>query len=110
MPWIPDSLLVELGFRILIVSGIADSLSCIPDFKAQDSGFQSTNFLDSAFHKQKFYGLRYPDSLTWGKIEDALELCNRNPARMILKHPSKSQSGGWYPSFVPWDLNKKWIL
>ena len=29
--WIPDSLSVELGFRITIVNGIADSLSCIPD-------------------------------------------------------------------------------
>ena len=32
--------LVELGFRIQIVSGIPDSLSCIPDSKAQDSRFQ----------------------------------------------------------------------
>ena len=29
--------LVELGFWILIVSGIPNSLSCIPYFKAQDS-------------------------------------------------------------------------
>ena len=35
---------VELGFRIRIVSGIPDSYTCIPDSKAQDSGF----------HKQKF--------------------------------------------------------
>ena len=34
---------VELGFRIPIVRGIPDSDSCIPDSKAQDSGF----------HKQK---------------------------------------------------------
>ena len=42
--WIPrrgsDSLSVELGFRIPIVSGIPDSLSCFPDSKAQDSGFR----------------------------------------------------------------------
>ena len=44
-PWIPDSLSVELGFRIPIVSGfIPDSLSCIQDSKAQDSGFHSKNF------------------------------------------------------------------
>ena len=30
---------VELGFWIPIVSGIPDSLGCIPDSKAQDSGF-----------------------------------------------------------------------
>ena len=29
------SLLVEFGFRIALVRGILDSLSCIPDFKAQ---------------------------------------------------------------------------
>ena len=31
-----QSLSVELGFRIPIVSGIPDSLSCIPDSKAKD--------------------------------------------------------------------------
>ena len=41
---IPWSLSVKLGFWIPIVSGIPDSLSCIPDSKAQDFGF----------HKQKF--------------------------------------------------------
>ena len=58
--WIPDpgfqSLLVELGFWITIVSGIPDSLSCIPDLKAQDS----------EFHKQKILGFWNPDFLTWG--------------------------------------------
>ena len=38
------------GFRILIVSGILDSCSCIPDSKAQDSGF----------HKQRFPRFRIP--------------------------------------------------
>ena len=41
---IPWSLSVKLGFWIPIVSGIPDSLSCIPDSKDQDFGF----------HKQKF--------------------------------------------------------
>ena len=41
---------VELWFRIRIVSGIPDSYTCIPDSKAQDSGF----------HKQKFS--KIPDS------------------------------------------------
>ena len=44
MPWIQDSLLVELGFRIAIVSGIPDSLSCFADSKAQDSGLPKQNF------------------------------------------------------------------
>ena len=44
MHWILDSLSVKFGFRIPIVSEIPDSLSCLPDSKAQDSGY----------HKQKF--------------------------------------------------------
>ena len=49
---------VELGFRIPIVcSGIPDSLRCIPDSKANDSGFR----------KQNFPGFRNPDALTWGE-------------------------------------------
>lgn len=37
--WIPDPLSLELGFWILIAGEITDSLSSIPDSKAQDSGF-----------------------------------------------------------------------
>ena len=55
--WIPDSLSVDLGLRILIVSRIPDSLGCIPDSKAQDFGFQ----------KQKFPGFWNPDLLTWAE-------------------------------------------
>ena len=40
-----QSLSVERGFWIPIVSGIADSLSCIPDSKAQESGLHKQNFL-----------------------------------------------------------------
>ena len=36
----PRSFSVELGFRIPIVSGILDFYGCIPDSKAQDSGFR----------------------------------------------------------------------
>ena len=43
-----QSLSVELGFWIPIASGVADSLSCIPDAKARDSGF----------HMQIFSGFR----------------------------------------------------
>ena len=75
-------------------------------YECMYSAFQSPGL---RIPEQKFAGFRYLDSLTWSEIEDALALCNRNPARMILKYPSKSQSGGCYPSFVPWNLNKKWI-
>ena len=90
--WIPDSLSVEPGFRMPIVNGISDSLTCIPDSKAKDLEFTSKNFPDSGFHKQKFPGFhitqakfsqipdfttknflggyRNPDSLTWsGQIK-----------------------------------------
>ena len=62
---LPDSkpFLVELGFRIPIVSGISDSYICIPDSKAQDSGF----------HMRKFSRFRNADSLTCGGI-----LCFKN--------------------------------
>ena len=43
-----QSLSVEPGFWIPIASGVADSLSCIPDAKARDSGF----------HMQIFSGFR----------------------------------------------------
>ena len=48
--WIPDCLSLELAFRIPIVSGIPDRLSCIPDVKAQVS----------RFHKQKISRFRKP--------------------------------------------------
>ena len=58
-PWIPDNscefqcLSVELGFWIPIVSLIPESMSCLPDSKAKDSGF-----------RKKFPGFRNLDSLT----------------------------------------------
>ena len=63
-PWIADSrycisdsLSVKLGFQIRVVSGITDSLSCMSDSKAQDSGFYWQNFLR----------FRIPDSPTLGE-------------------------------------------
>ena len=48
---IPDTgfqyLSVDLGFWILIVSWVPNSLSCIPDSKTQNSGFHKKNFPDS---------------------------------------------------------------
>ena len=41
--WNPVFLSVELGFQVPNLSGIPDSLSCIPDSKAQDSGFNKKN-------------------------------------------------------------------
>ena len=44
-----ESSSLELGFWILVVNGIPDSLSCIPGSKARDSGF----------HKQKISAFSY---------------------------------------------------
>ena len=52
---------VELGFRIPIDSGIVDSLSCIPDSKAKDSGFHSNNLLDIGILQAKIS--RDPESV-----------------------------------------------
>ena len=52
---------MELGFRIPIVSGIPDSLSCIPDSKSQIISRipQAKSSRDS--------GIRNPYSLIWGE-------------------------------------------
>ena len=55
-PRIPDpgfqSLSLGLGFWIPIVSGIPDSLSCIPDSTTQDSSFHGKNV--------PHFGIRFP--------------------------------------------------
>ena len=60
---------MDLGVRIAIVSGILDSLSCLPDSKVQGS----------LFHKRKFPGVRNADSLARGdtktcQLQGTLEL------------------------------------
>ena len=39
-----------------------NSLSCISDSKAWDSGFRKENFPRSGFHREKFSAFRNPDS------------------------------------------------
>ena len=71
--WIPDtgfqSLSVELGFWIPIVSWILDSLNCSPDSKAQDCWFHKQNILgfriQSGFHyMERLIIVFYSASLT----------------------------------------------
>ena len=63
----PVSLLVELGFWILFVSRIPDSLSCIPDSKTQGFRFHEQNVSGFRIQQAKTpHGFRKPDSLTWG--------------------------------------------
>ena len=78
--WIPDS----MHWTLVFVSGIPDSLSCIPDCKAQDSGF----------HKQKFPRFQNPDSLTWSRVQmvDSVECCEvKRGAKNKQKQPRESE-------------------
>ena len=69
-PWIPDSkccnpdsLPVELGLRIPILSGIPDSLSCILDQKPRILVCTRKIVPDSRSNKQNVPRFRNPDSL-----------------------------------------------
>ena len=60
---------VELGFWI------PNSMSCISNFKAQDSSNSlSKTFPGFGFHKQSFSRFRNPDSFAWGEKEPASRL------------------------------------
>ena len=81
----------ELGYWIPIVSGIPDSLRCIPHSKAQDS----------RFYKQKFPWFRNPIPLTWGDLqhdkfsltEGAVLMCiSATKAARSLDHSSYSRT------------------
>ena len=52
-----QDLSLELGFGTPIITGNPDSLSCMPDPKARDSGF----------HKQKVSGFPYIGRTEWIK-------------------------------------------
>ena len=74
-----DSLSLELRFRIPVVTGISDSLTCIPDSKAQESGSHNSNFPDSKFQQPKIFLIPhsaskyFTDSLTSGDLCDEAE-------------------------------------
>ena len=60
---------------MFIVRGILDSLSGIPNSKAQDSNSRRKFFPESGFHKNKLLGFRSPDFLTWSEPMVILECC-----------------------------------
>ena len=64
--WTPDSLWVELGFPISIVSKIPDSKPRIPH------SISMANFPDSGFHGHKFPKFRNADSRTRGAQSDCV--------------------------------------
>ena len=87
-PWILDSLSLELGFRIPIVSGIPDSFSCIPDSKAQYSTFHKTNFQDSEYW--------IPD-LLWVELGFRIPIVSGIPDSLSCTPDSKAQKT-WFHS------------
>ena len=76
---------VELRFWIPIVSGIPDSLSCIPESKAQDF----------VFHKQTFPRFRNRDSLTWSGLMPSLVM--GNPRTNALNEVTMEQKYNFKP-------------
>ena len=60
-----QSLSVELGFWISLVSGIPDSMSCIPDSKTRDSGFHKQIFPVSGF---PYMGWTCLSKIGWRRI------------------------------------------
>ena len=88
-----DSLSLELGFRIPVVTGISDSLTCIPDSKAHESGSYTSNFPDSKFQQPKISRIpdykskisRIPDS-TSKHFTDSLtsgDLCDETESNLV---------------------------
>ena len=71
---VQDSLSGELGFTIPVVSGSPDSLSCISDSNAKDSGFYKQNFRGIGFWIPQAKTFWIPESFTQGGIS-APERC-----------------------------------
>ena len=66
-PWIPDSRYFVSGFWVPIVSGIRDSFRCIPESKAQYSGYHKYKYPGFRISQAKLPGFRNTYSLTWGE-------------------------------------------
>ena len=65
-----QSLSVELAFWIPIANGIPDPLSCIPDSKAQDSGFHMQIFRWFRIPDANFSGFQIPNA-NFSRIPDS---------------------------------------
>ena len=73
--WILDS---RYWFLVIIISGIPDSLNCIPDSEDQVSGYHKQIFPAFQTNKQNFPRFRNPDSLTCGEANAILLNCTNN--------------------------------
>ena len=94
-----DSLSLKLGIRKPIVTGTSDSLTCIPDFKALESGSHNSNFPDSKFQRPKIF--RIPDSKSKiSRIPDSTSKISRIPDSTSKSFPNSITSGDL------WDENE----
>ena len=93
-----QSLSVDYGFWIPILSGIPDSFSCILDSKAQDS----------RFHKHKFHRFRNPDFLTWGDEECSFCVAKEYKSWSNFHHKLIWETT--FPTFTSFPVTRKSIL
>ena len=87
-----QSLSVELGFRISIFNGIPDSLSYIPDSKAQDSGP----------HRQNFF--RILDSTRKNFVDSRIGfpyMVRKSSLKMTISHLLRGPGTVWEESLNP---------
>ena len=73
---------MEIGFRITIVSGTSDSLSSIPDSKAQESKFHKKKFSQSSENLEVFVVT---------KASDFAIFCPQSFLHKSLNNPQKVQ-------------------
>ena len=91
-PWVPNSrywipfFLVELGLWFPMVSGILDSLSCVPNPKGQDFGFHIKITVDSKFHLQIFPGFSYMGCCIHQELQRGVGLWPNPPLLFQMVH------------------------
>ena len=82
--WILDS---RYWFLVIIISGIPDSLNCIPDSEDQVSGYHKQIFPAFQTNKQNFPRFRNPDSLKCGEA-NAILLNRTNNCKSLSVYES----------------------
>ena len=104
----------ELGFWIPIVSGISDSLSCIPDSKTQNSGFLElySGFQNPGCRIPHFTSKNFLDSESvfpyQGRLYDFLSFVRLNPAIKLLTFDERFWAFWQYPCSNLRNINAQW--
>ena len=79
---------MEIGFRITIVSGTSDSLSSIPDSKAQESKFHKKKFSQSSENLEVFVVTKASDFAIFC-LQSFLHKSLNNQERWIINKQHK---------------------